>query len=143
MMISMELLRQTVGDFTKFEQSFSRTVENLSDVAMKCIQQCVEAQIGAKNFEDHRKEREVALKTWLDKKKIYDQKAIALDDELEELQKENASFSADRERLECQEANLQDRISRMEDELERCNEHKLELQQETIDSDSDLELQQE
>merc|ERR1719464_2245057 len=83
LMISLQYLHKDVREFTDFQQNFSKTVQELSDEAMNCIRQCVTTQVGASNFEKFRNGREASLKTWLDKKKIYDKKAMDLDNELD------------------------------------------------------------
>merc|ERR1719291_369471 len=91
---------------------------------MKCIQQCVETQVGASNFEKYKNTREASLKTWLEKKKIWDKKAMDLDNELDQKQKEYIALSAERARLEYKAMMLQHSISNNEGQKKSCHEIK-------------------
>merc|ERR1712129_152869 len=99
-------------------QNFSRTVKELSDEAMNCIRQCVTTQVGASNFEKFRNGREASLKIWLDKKKIYDKKALDVK------QKENINICAERARLEYKAKMLEHTIKNNEDQKKSCIEIK-------------------
>merc|ERR1719245_397053 len=98
LMVSLQYLNKDVEQFTTFQENFSKTVKELSDEAMNCIRECVKTSVGARNFEEFRNTREASLKIWLDKKKIYDKKAMDLDHELDQKQKENINTSAEKAR---------------------------------------------
>merc|ERR1719189_1497891 len=91
---------------------------------MNCIRECVKTSVGARNFEKFRNSREASLKIWLDKKKIYDKKAIDLDNELDKKQKENINTSAEKARLEYKAMMLQHTIKNNEDQKKSCLEIK-------------------
>jgi len=124
LMISLQHLHKDVREFTVFQENFSKTVKELSDEAMNCIKNCVATQVGASNFEKFRNGREAALTTWLDKKKIYDKKAMDLDNELDVKQKENINISAERARLEYKAKMLQHTIDSNEEQMKGCIEIK-------------------
>merc|ERR1719464_1028488 len=124
LMTSLQHVHKTVRDFTVFKEDFSKTVQELSEEAMDCIKQCVETQIGASNFEKFRSSRKALLENWLDKKKIYDKKAMDLDNELDAKQKENINVCAEGARLEYRVRMLEHTIRNNEDQKKSCIEVK-------------------
>ena len=132
LLISIQHLRKDVREFTSFQQNFSKTVQELSDEAMNCIRQCVSTSVGASNFEKFRNSREASLKIWLDKKKIFDKKAMDLDHELDQKQKEMINISAEKARLEYKARMLAHSIKNNEEQKKSCIEIKSMLNQNII-----------
>ena len=119
-LVSLQHLHKDVGEFTSFQQNFSKTVKELSDEAMNCIRQCVTTSVGASNFEKFRNSREASLKIWLDKKKIFDKKAMDLDHELDQKQKEMINICAEKARLEYKARMLAHSIKNNKDQKTNC-----------------------
>merc|ERR1712154_394448 len=120
LMVSLQHLHKDVREFTVFQENFSKTVKELSDEAMNCIRQCVETQVGASNFEKFRNGREAALTAWLDKKKIYDKKAMDLDNELDQKKTEAIKMSGELMSLEYKIRILEHTIKNDEDQKREC-----------------------
>merc|ERR1712233_256735 len=84
---------------------------------MDCIRNCVVNHIGAENFERHRTSREMTLKIWLHKKAIYDQRSLALDQEMDKKQQEHFDLSVEKERLSY-------KVQSLETAIKNNNKHK-------------------
>jgi len=116
LMVSLQHLHKDVREFGDFQQNFSKTVKELSDEAMQCIQQCVKTKIGADNFEKFRDSREELLQSYLVKKKIVDTKAIELGHEFDKKQTDLINLSAEEVQLRQQVKTLEHCIKLKEDE---------------------------
>jgi len=99
--VSLRDLNRDCRQFGEFKKEFDAKVKMLSDEALRVIQKCVRNVSGAGKFEDARITREKALKAWLDKKAIYDQRALDLDEEFDKVQIEKINIAAEKARLKC------------------------------------------
>eukprot|EP00485_Elphidium_margaritaceum_P010703 CAMPEP_0202685950 /NCGR_PEP_ID=MMETSP1385-20130828/1750_1 /ASSEMBLY_ACC=CAM_ASM_000861 /TAXON_ID=933848 /ORGANISM="Elphidium margaritaceum" /LENGTH=828 /DNA_ID=CAMNT_0049340425 /DNA_START=73 /DNA_END=2559 /DNA_ORIENTATION=+ len=132
LIVSLELLQKDIREFSKFKQEFAKRVQALTRVAMESISQCVEQHIGASNFEQARKSRETALKIWLEKKAIYDKKAIELDLELDKHQQDRIKCEAEKARLDCRVKMVQSQIAANEQYKQSYSSARSELQSQLL-----------
>merc|ERR1719242_2236965 len=100
MMTSLKNVHSTCRSFGAFRKEFDAKVNALCDEALDCIKNCVVTMVGADNFEKAKASRERTLKQWLDKKAIYDRRALDLDDEFEKMQLQKINISSEKARLE-------------------------------------------
>jgi len=132
MMISLEYVKSDCRDFGKFTKDFEVKVKKLQSEALDCIGKCVRHTIGAKAFAEHRRSREETMKKWLDKKAIYDQRALDLDDEFDQLHAQKAIKAAEHAKLQYLCESTKKRIESNQSEKSKYVEVKAALQEQVI-----------
>merc|ERR1712154_701648 len=132
MTVSLQYVRRDCREFGDFTKNLEVKVQKLRDEALNCIQKCVENCVGAKAFEEARASRKKTMKEWLDKKAIYDQLALDLDDKFDKLQKQKAVKAAEKARLQYLCESLSTRIASNQEDKNKYVEVKAELQKVVI-----------
>eukprot|EP01084_Bolivina_argentea_P237041 398475_1 len=125
---SLERLKKDVREFNAFKENFSNSVAELSKTAMKCIENCVKKAIGAASFAKARESREKTLKIYLSKQKLFDEKGLNLDNELEKMKQDKIQISAESAAAKYDVEKLTNRIQQNKQYLAQCQNSLNELQ---------------
>eukprot|EP01084_Bolivina_argentea_P293534 504851_1 len=117
---SLERLKKDIREFNAFRETFAKTVVELNKTAMECIGNCVEQQIGAKNWETSRQKLGDSETAYWAAQNKYNTKALDLDKELDGFKQDRITQQSNIARTEQEIVMFETRIQQNQEFEKQC-----------------------